>query len=180
MSKKNQNTPKNPKNTAEQKKTGFFATLGHVLFSAGKVVGIVMAIACVVSLIAIPFSSANENRSAKSDTYVITEFRTEDNVVVMENGEGVCEVSPLGIVLNPEADFTKYLGTEVYLKRDSKMGSKREDGMMQRHIIVLHTEHVLQLDMMIDGVADYTGLQVGSSWYYMYRDCDAYGVYPES
>lgn len=168
---------KNDKNATACQKRGL---LGRFFISTGKVLGIVGLVCCVISLISMPFAKAELDKEFTSDNYTIVEFCPASNMVIMENADGVCEIAPLGVVLKPDADFSKYIGMEVYLKRDAKMGDTREDGLLQRHIIVLHTEHVLQLDMMVDGVASGTGLQVGSSWYYMYRDCAAFGVYPES
>ncbi len=157
----------------------FLHAIGGFLLGTGKVLGIIGLVCCVITMIVIPIATAGQNHATASNTYTVVEFRVEDNVAVVENADGLCEVALIGIILDSEADFSKYIGTEVYLEIDYQTGSTREDGIPQRHLIVSDTEHVMQLDMMVDGVAEYTGLKVSSPWYTMYRDCDFFGVYPE-
>lgn len=182
MSKKN--TPKNPQNSVAPKKTGFFSAVGGFALSTLKVTGIVAVICGLLFVILLNVSRAltSDNRPSADDIYTIKSVNVESNSVNLENADGVLEVYLLGIVLNeeaPESDFAKYIGAEVTLETEIMHGRYTEGGMRQAYIIVLQTEHVLQLDMMVDGVAFSGPLDNRAELHDEFWECATFGVYPE-
>lgn len=154
-------------------------TIGGWCLGIGKALGIVALVSCVVTIIVIPIAQARQNAAVRNNPYTIVGFDVERNVVEMENKDGYCEIHPVAISLLPDMDYSQYIGTQVYMEYDSTLPSLCEDGVKQAHIIAV-SGHVLQLDLMIDGVVEYTGIHCQSSRYTQYRDTDFFGVYPEA
>lgn len=176
-------TKKNPQNTEAPKNPGFFGKVGAFLLGTLKIAGIASVICGLLFVILLNVSRAFTNdRPSADDIYTIASFNIEQNTVNLKNADGVLEVYLLGIILNeetPETEFAKYIGTEVTLEDEIWHGDYTEDGIRQAYIIVLHTEHVLQMDMMIDGVAFYGDLDNRAELHNEFWECAIFGIYPE-
>lgn len=171
--KRNQNT-----NTTKAG-SGILGTVGHIAFTLGKVLLIVLLVGTVLSATLLPISLAQVKKASKNEMMTISSINVETNTVELSNSKETVEVYLLGVLLNPEADFSKYIGAEVYTRDDAAYG-RTDSGLQQSYIMVENTGHVFQMDMIIDGAAYVDpDFRATAAWYDEYRECESFGVYPE-
>lgn len=168
---------KNTRNT--NAKRGFLDILSSIGGSTLKVVGIVLIAGAILSATLLPISLAMVNNPSGDDVLTVVSFDVENNTVELVNSNGSTTVSLLGITLSQDADLEKYIGLEVYTKADYRCGEFNDAGIQQSYIILMSTDHVLQMDMLIDGVAELSDFPSNATRYSDYWESATFGEYPE-
>ena len=181
MSKKNQKNTQNTPNTTAPKKRTCWNAIGGFLFGTLKITGLVSIIGAFLFVVLFNISFAMVKSPSPKNTFTVASFNVERNTVNLENADGVTEVYLLGIVLdaeNPDINLDKYVGAEVYLESETLHGDYTEDGIRQAYIIVLNSDHVLQMDMLIDDVAYLGDMHKLATHYSAYQEAASFGIYP--
>lgn len=168
--------------TRNTPKKSFLGALGNIGVSVLKIVGIVLIAGAILSATLLPISLALVNKPSGDDILTVVSFDVDANTVKLTGSENSVTISLLGITLSQDADLEKYIGLEVYTRVDYRCGEYDDDaGIPQSYVIIVDTDHVLQMEMLVDGVADISpDFPQKAARYSEYWESATFGVYPES
>lgn len=170
MSKKKNTTT----STATTKKS--FHGLGRFL----KVVGITMLVCWVIYIVAFSIGGAMISRPNADAAYTVTGFDVGANSVHLTKDGEELNVYLMGIILNPDAPadtLEQYVGAQVVLEEDIICG-KECNGMPQGYLVMVNTDHILQMDMLVNGDAALGDLPSRAKHHLDFWEASL-GAYPE-